>query len=314
LNSTFKNVYRIYKDRCPECGNQELIIDANNGEIFCVKCGLVLKENMLAMNPEWRAYTSEDKRQMERVGLPITLTLHDMGLQTIFYTNRDRYGKILSKKTRTMMMRLKRWQKISSIKEYPNRNLNKAMTELKRISDRLNLPKHIQREAALIYRKTLKMGMLRGRAIMEMIAASTHLACRINRISRKLSEVVTASGRDRKRIARYYRKIIINLDMKIPPDDPVKYISKIANMLKIDAKTQNRAIKLLNKAKGYPLLGKDPSGLAAALLYIACIENGNCQKKTQIELAKTAGVTDVTVRNRYRQLMKVIKPSFNPPN
>jgi len=301
---------RFYKDRCPECGNQEFITDAEKGEIIC-KCGLVLKDNVLNENPEWIAYTHEEQRQRERVGLPITLTRHDMGLQTTFYIDRDKYGKILPKNTQATMMRLKRWQKVSNIEETRDKNLKRAMSELNRISDRLNLPKHVQQEAALIYRKALKIGMVRGRSIKEMVAASTHLACRINCIPRKLSEVVTASGRDRKRIAKYYRKIKINLDIKLPPDEPAKYIAKIANMARIDPKIQNRAMELLHKAKGYTLLGKNPSGLATSLLYIASKEEGNRKRKSQADLAQCAGVTEVTIRNRVRDLMKVLKLKFN---
>ena len=160
-------------------------------------------------------------------------------------------------------MQLKRWQKGSRTNENRDKNLRTAMTDLKRISDKLNLPTHIQQEAALIYRKMLKLGMIRGRAITEMVAASIHLAYRINSMSRRLSEIVTASGRDRKRIARYYRIIPRNLDMKMPHDKPARYIAKLVNMAKIDLKTQNRAMGLLHKAKRYSLLGKKPSGLAA---------------------------------------------------
>ena len=105
LNLTLKNLknnhqYLLYKDRCPECGHQELVTDAENGELFCFKCGLVLKDHLPTKNSEWRAYTPEDKKQMERVGLPINLTLYNMGLQTTFYTNRDKYGKILPNNTK----------------------------------------------------------------------------------------------------------------------------------------------------------------------------------------------------------------------
>ena len=193
-------IYILYEDRCPEYGNQELVTDTEKGEIVC-KCGLVFKNKTITQNPEWRAYTHEDKKQRERVGLPLNLTQHDMGLQTTFYTNRDKYGKILPKNKRAKMMQLKRWQKGSRTNENHEQNLRKVMLELKLISDRLNLPPHVQREAALIYRKALKIGMVRGRVITDMVAASTHRACRINCISRRLSEVVTASGRDRGRIA-----------------------------------------------------------------------------------------------------------------
>lgn len=295
--------YLLYKYRCPECGNREHVTDATKGEIIC-KCGLILPFTMFSKDPEWRTYTPEDKKQKERVGLPLTLTRHDMGLQTTFNISRDSYGKILPKNIQLKMMRLKRWQKGSNINNNCKSNLKRAMIELERINDKLNLPSYVHQEAALIYRKVLGIMKPQGRSIIDMIAASIHLACRINGLPRKISEVINASGGDRKRISRYYREIVLELNIKIPPDEPIKYISKIANIAHIDTKTQNRAIELLRKAKRYTLLGKNPSGLAAALLYIACIENSPYNRKTQMELAKYAGVTKVTIRNRYQQLVK----------
>jgi len=43
-------------------------------------------------------------------------------------------------------------------------------------------------------------------------------------------------------------------------------------------------------------------GLAAAALYIACLQSD--EKKTQKDIAEAAGVTEVTVRNRYKTLKK----------
>ena len=261
---------------------------------------------MLTQNPEWRTYTPEDKRDKERVGLPTTLTRYDMGLKTTFNIKNDQYGRMLPKNTRAKMMRLKRWQETSKLGKRHEKNLKKAMSELNMISDRLNLPLYIQQYASLIYRKALKVGMVRGRAIVDMVAASIYAACRINCMSRRLSDVTTACGRDKGRIAKYYRKMIIKLNLKIPPDEPAKYIAKISNMSKIDPKIQNRAMELLREARGYTLLGKDPSGLAAALIYIASKEKGNHKRNTQIYLAKCADVTEVTIRNRVRGLMKVL--------
>ncbi len=51
------------------------------------------------------------------------------------------------------------------------------------------------------------------------------------------------------------------------------------------------------------LVGKDPRGMAAAALYLACKIND--VKATQKDIAYAAGTTEVTLRNRLRDLERV---------
>jgi transcription initiation factor TFIIB len=89
----------------------------------------------------------------------------------------------------------------------------------------------------------------------------------------------------------------------MPIADPLTYVSKIAERTGISGKTQGLAIQILRIArKKRAAAGKDPMGLAAAALYIACLQNN--EKKTQKDIAEAAGVTEVTVRNRYKTLKK----------
>jgi transcription initiation factor TFIIB len=92
----------------------------------------------------------------------------------------------------------------------------------------------------------------------------------------------------------------------MPIADPLTYVSKIAERTGISGKTQGIAIKFLRQAKRKRVsAGKDPMGLAAAALYIACLQND--EKKTQKDIAEAAGVTEVTVRNRYKSLKRQLK-------
>jgi transcription initiation factor TFIIB len=227
----------------------------------------------------------------------------DKGLSTTFQPYRDTYGKALPMKERLKMLRLRKWNIRARMYSSAERNLSQAMRELKRLADKLNIPSSVEENAALIYRKALDRGLVRGRSIRGIAAAALYAACRLTRTPRSLKEIVEASTRSQKEIARCYRLIQRSLNMKMPIDDPIKYVSKIASKSGLDQQTQNLAIDLLQRAKKIKAdVGKGPAGIAAAALYIASIITNH--KITQKELANAADVTEVTVRNRYKGLDK----------
>jgi transcription initiation factor TFIIB len=293
----------IQRGRCPECGSEQRVTDEDAGEIICRNCGLVLKDLMLNKNPEWRAFTPEERRAKVRVGAPTSLRQFDKGLSTTFQPYRDAQGKALPMMERLKMLRLRKWQIRARVHSSAQRNLSQAMNVLTRLSDQLLIPMDVAETAALIYRKALDAGLVRGRSIKGVAAAALYAACRVTRTPRSLKAVVEASIRDRKEISRCYRLLQRELDLKMPIDDPTKYVSKIASIAGLSQKTQNLAIRLLQEAKkAKVVVGKGPAGIAAAALYIAAFMNG--KNVTQRKLAKAAGVTEVTVRNRYKGLDK----------
>ena len=177
------------------------------------------------------------------------------------------------------------------------------MAELDRLSDKLYVPSSVKEKAAVIYRKALDKGLVRGRSIAAIAAAALYAACRTSRTPRTLREISEASLVDKKDVARCYRLLLRELDVQMPIADPLTYISKIAERTGISGRTQGDAIEILREAKKRRVAaGKDPMGLAAAALYIACLRNN--EKKTQKEIAEAAGVTEVTVRNRYKTLKR----------
>jgi len=223
------NVRQRLVDKCPECGSANLVHDYDTGETVCGDCGLVINEQMMDKGPEWRAFTQEEKASRSRVGVPTSYSVHDKGLSTaISQIDRDAFGRKLPLRTRLQMWRLRKWQIRSRVHSSIDRNLAQAMAELDRLSDKIYIPSPIKEKAAVIYRKALDKGLVRGRSIAAIAAASLYAACRA--------------------------------------------------------------------------AGKDPMGLAAAALYIACLQNN--EKKTQKDIAEAAGVTEVTVRNRYKTLRK----------
>jgi transcription initiation factor TFIIB len=292
------------KDSCPECGSTNLVHDYETGETICGDCGLVLREQMMDKGPEWRAFTQEEKASRSRVGIPTSYSVHDKGLSTaIGRVDRDAFGRKLPLSTRLQMWRLRKWQIRSRVHSSVDRNLAQAMAELDRLSDKAYIPSSVKEKAAVVYRKALDKGLVRGRSIAAIAAASLYAACRRTATPRSLREISEASLVDKKDVARCYRLLIRELDIHMPIADPLTYLSKIAERTGISGQTQGLAIKILREAKRkHAASGKDPMGLAAAALYIACLQND--EKKTQKDIAEAGGVTEVTVRNRYKSLKR----------
>jgi transcription initiation factor TFIIB len=295
-------VHQPLTEKCPECTSKNLVHDFDSGETICGDCGLVLYEQMLDKGPEWRAYTQQEKTSRSRVGSPTSYSIHDKGLSTtISQIDRDAFGRKLPLSTRLQMWRLRKWQIRSRVHSSIDRNLSQAMGELDRLSGAINVPSQIKEKASLIYRTALDKRLVRGRSINSIVAAALYAACRRSGIPRSLREIAEASLVDKKDVARCYRLLLKELDVKMPIADPLTYLSKIAEKTGITGKTQGAAIAILREARRKRVVaGKDPMGLAAAALYIACLQHN--ERKTQTNIAEAAGVTEVTVRNRYKDL------------
>ena len=286
------------KKRCPECGSSELMFDERKGELICATCGLVIEEQPIERGREWREF--EDGKRRGRAGAPLSLQKFDLGLSTSIGKNIDLYKLSTEKKTRKFF-RLKKWQE--RVGTSIERNLRLAMAELTRIASYLNLPNSIRDEAARIYNLVLQRGLIRGRNMESVVAACIYGACRNYGIPRTLDEIAEATNVERKEIGRTYRFIIRKLGIKIKPSSPRDYIVRFASILKLSPKTQQDAIRILKKAESGELTsGRGPAGIAAAALYVASLLND--ERRTQREVADVAGVTEVTIRNRYKELLE----------
>ena len=294
---------QIVSSRCPECGSTNLVLDSKMGEHVCHHCGLVLQNDIPSQEAEWRAFTPQEREARARTGAPTSYSHYDKGLSTIIRVEKDALGRPLSPKVKQQMWRLRRWQTRSKVHASQSRNLMLSMSELQRLSDILHIPSSVHDMAAIIYRKTLNKGLVRGRSIGGMVAGALYAAIRFSKVPRTLKEIAEASQRTQKEIARSYSVIVRNLDIKMPVDDPTYYVTKIAEKAKVSSDVEGLAIKLMREAKRrYATTGKDPSGLAAAIIYLSA--RMLKEKITQAQLAKAANVTEVTVRNRKRDLMK----------
>ncbi len=289
------------KDRCPRCGQGTLVTDATTGENFCGKCGFVITDKVDESGPEWRSFSNEGENK-SRAGVPTSLAMHDMGLATIINPqNRDATGKPLTSAMKSTIERLRTWDSRSQVHEPIDRNFRQAFSELDRLKDKLAVGDSVIEKAAYIYRKALEKGLVRGRSISALIASALYAACRDTETPRTLKDVSDAGNIKKKDIARCYRLLHRELELKMPVVDPIQCVARIASKLGITEKTKRYAVKVLKVAQEHEeSAGKDPMGLAAAALYLSCVKN--CENMTQRDIAEAASVTEVTIRNRYKGL------------
>lgn len=291
-----------YAENCPECESAKLSKDYERAEVVCTDCGLVIDENIIDCGPEWRTFDNDQHLSRSRTGAPMTLTIHDKGLSTMIdWRNKDIYGNELDAKKRAQVYRLRKWQQRIRIANSTERNLATALTQMERLCSKIGLPKSVRENAAMLYRRAVNKGLIRGRSIEDVTVATIYAACRQCKVPRTLDEISNFSHLNRKEIGRTYRFIIRELGVSIRPSSPTDYVERFGTKLGLSGETRSKAIEILKQAKDKDLTsGRGPTGVSAAALYIASLVMG--EKKTQKEVSDVAGVTEVTIRNRYKEL------------
>jgi transcription initiation factor TFIIB len=285
---------------CPMCKDNLLIItDTNSGETICSRCGMIVLDKTQNINqPEWRAFSNAEHEDRSRTGIPMSLAVYDMGLACVIgKTNRNAGGK----KMDNAMQRLRILDSRAYIHGSSDIGLIHAFNILRILKDKLTLPYVVVEKAAYIYRKAHERKLSRGRLVTALVAASVHIACREMNTPRTLKDIAAASNIKRKQLAKAYRLLHIEFDIKVPLADQTKCIAKIANKSNLSEKTKRHAIRIMDEIRETQIsAGKNPMALAATILYFSCLKTG--ENKSQVDIAEAAGVTEVTMRNRSREL------------
>ena len=264
---------------CPICNNsgKTVITDPESGEIVCSNCGVVISDRVQESNiPEWRAFNTIELNDRGRIGTPTTLALHDMGLATVIGRNsRDASGQKIDPVTWSTMNRLRIIDHRTQGYRPTDKNRRQAFNELDISKDKLGLTDAAVEKTAYLYRKVQKRGYVRGRSIPSVLSAAVYIACREMGISRTIKDIAAASNIRCKEVARIYRILVFELDIRIPIVDPMKCIAKAANKANLDEKTVRRAMSIMKDLNDREISGgKNPMSLAATVLYLACIKTG----------------------------------------
>ncbi|MGC9148232.1 MAG: transcription initiation factor IIB [Sulfolobales archaeon] len=299
------------EDKIP-CPPGRIIYDEARGEKICLDTGEVIEDRMIDTGPDWRAYTSEEREKRARAGSPISPILQGSDVTSIIdMGGKDATGKKLDLKKRIEFARMRKLQLRTKVQNTLDRNISQAYAELQKLGSALGLSKEVIDQAAIIYKKAIESGLVRGRAIESIVAAALYAACRIMKTPRTLDEIVKYTKSDRKEIARCFRLLWKELNweelnIEIPKPDPSLYIPRIVAQLGLSGAVEAIAKDIVNKIRNTGIgAGKDPAGIAAAAVYIATLLTN--EKRSQKEIAVAAGVTEVTVRNRYKELAEFLK-------
>ncbi len=281
--------------RCPECGSTQMMRDSDRGEIICRDCGLVIEDKMVDFDKEWRDADSDVAEKRRRTGAPMSYTQADRGLGTQIGTQQE-----LRRLGDSKFFRLRRWQQRTMTGL--ERNLRQALSEIHQLTSALVLGRQVEEETARIYTLAAQKGLAKGRQIEELVAAACYIACRNFDVPKHIKEIAEKSSVDRKILHRNYKHLIRNLNLRVQQSDPTDFVFKFSQKLNLSAETQTLAIEIIEKAKEKAITsGKSPVGIVGGAIYIASMINK--EKRTQSQIAKEIGATEVTVRNRYKDLV-----------
>jgi transcription initiation factor TFIIB len=299
---------------CSSCGNPP-ITDTFTGEIVCSSCGIVLKEKVETLSPEWRSFSPADDRA--RGGFPSSLLIHDTGLSTYIGTaaapapdqqsgdqeNSKSGGSVyVHRASRPIPVNRLRKLNAMSVSSAPiSRNLKKATWEINRMCSGLGLAWQVAERSAYFYRKALQKNLIKGRSISGFVAASIYLACKERMIPRTIDEVCRAAGVDRPFATHCYKILIGEMHIEPPVTDPFRNIAKISAKAGIEERVSRRAREILSSVASHTaIMGKNPLVLAAAALYLATVEYKLDVTKTVI--ADAAEVSTISLRKRLADI------------
>jgi len=290
----------VERIKCPGCGGSSFSKDERRGELICNKCGMVMEEDEIDTSPEWRAFDTDQQSKRTRTGAPLTFTKHDKGISTEIGKSSGELYKVPVKK-RAQYYRLRKWNK--RLTKSKDRNLSYSLSELARQISYLGLPKSVHEEVGRLYEKAVTKGLVRGRSMESIITALIYAVAREERSPRTLSELAAASGIEKREIGRAYRYVARELAIRILPASAEEYVPRFASLLGLSGSVQALAKDILKSAVDEEVTsGKGPTGIAAAALYIAAVLKG--ERRTQRDIADVVGVTEVTIRNRYKDLVR----------
>jgi len=286
---------------CPNCGDGEKVTDVESGELICTKCGFVIRERIGDEDDSWSVLAREPGSKVRTS--PTSLARSGMGLSTIIGRPDRSAGSGLNAAMRSTFDRLRTWD--LRIKGHDERSLRRAFVDLDRLRSTLGLSDAIVEKTAYIYRRAQERGLVRGRTMRAVLGAAIYIVQREMGISGTLNDIISATSTKEKDLARAYRILLRELDLKVPMLDPAKCVSRVANKASISERTKRKAMGMIfNVVKSGLAAGKDPMGLAASVLYLACTSSG--EPKSQAAIASAAGVSEVTLRKNQRMIAEQV--------
>jgi transcription initiation factor TFIIB len=286
---------------CPECNGH---VATNAVETVCEDCGLVIADQQIDHGPEWRSFEDDDSNR-ERTGAPLTASRHDRGLSTEIGRRTDGKGRTLSGSKRRQLARLRREQTRGRFQSKAERNLAHGLGEVRRVASALGLGDSVREQACQLFHSAQREDLLLGRSIEAIAAASVFGVCRCHGRPVERDDLVDVARVDHSGVTNAYKTLNRELELPTQPVTPQSLLPKLASELDVDTRVRRRARTLAERAHETSITnGYQPSGVAAACLYLASREHG--QSLTQTQVAAAAGTTPATLRARRTELTELL--------
>jgi len=260
-------------NRCPDCGESEM--EYSKDTIHCKNCGLVVDDSPIESNP----YVPEGKKIMS------TANGETAGTMPV-------HGKFIKN----------HW--LISTKQ---KNMYKAKKSLGLIASKLKLPKSAEKDAFLIFKRAVEIGLNVGRDNKSMLYASVYASCIMHNIPKTPLEITVHSGMSRNKMLNSYKVLKHELHLKVDQIDPIDFVQRFGSRLELSQPTMTLATQILIKLKGCPVIvGKHPKTIVASAIYLASKMNKE-DHRTQREVANATGIIEVTLRKRTKEIMRCLK-------
>lgn len=293
-----ESIDQIETNGCPECGGT---IISDSGERRCGECGLIVEDTQLDHRGPRIQFSDPDSTR-DRTGAPLTTARHDRGLSTEIGYWTDGNGNPLSNAKRKQLNRLRREHGRAKWRSKAERNLGHACTEITRLCGALDLPKSIREVASQLYRQAQAAELIQGRSIETMASGCVYAACRIEGHNRSVAEIASVAQVSKSKVELGYTVLNREFELPAPVVTPSDRLPALLSAVGVPESVRRRARELVAVAEASGVAnGRNPRGVAAACLYLAGEEFE--MGYTQVALADSAGVSTVTLRARYQELL-----------
>lgn len=285
---------------CPYCNRQAVIFDPDSNEYVCTHCGAVIEDHVIDHGFEYRLLDSH--MVLGRTSGSFTNRTHDNGIGGTTFGRISVYSSPTNKKKWSDIKRLQKSIRV----EKKNKIVEKALRHLNDYIRILRPPKYVAETAGQILRKAVEGKNYKDKTLKNMAIASIFLAYKVHGIPRSAKVFAKEVGVTLRELWHAEKRIhdnVKDINKMIKRDDPSNYIPYLVHKLNLSEKVRYLALYLVNLSKKAGLTnGKSAIGLATAAVYVASILLN--EKRTQIEVASAVNVTDVTIRNRYSDIVE----------
>ena len=185
------------------------------------------------------------------------------------------------------------------------KNILLASEEINRIGEMLKLENKIIESGLEIFSSSSKRGIVRGRSTQKVAAASVFTACRMNNLPITLDEISNLCSLNRNELSKLHRLIKRKLKLKINISSSINFLPKFTKKLALPKNVETEAKEIIRFVEDSDYRqGISPIALLGASIYLACKETKI--RRSQLEIAKTLGTSEVTLRNRAKEIKSLL--------